>query len=138
MTDHTKTDISNELSDAQVSALLRNDIGMIADDGFVNAVAQRVHRRVRNRKIVLGMSAFAGGLIGFAPLKQLGTEIAKRIESFSVDWQSVATLSFDWSSLTSFTLDWQSVASLPVQIQWLIAGVGIALLTPVITKLLDN
>ena len=138
MTDHTKTDIFNELSDAQVSALLRNDIGMIADDGFVNAVTQRVHRRVRNRKIVLGMSAFVGGLIGFVPLKQLGTDIAKRIETFSVDWQSVATLSFDWSSLTSFTLDWQSVASLPVQIQWLIAGVGIALLTPVITKLLDS
>ncbi len=138
MTDHTKTDFSNELSDAQVSALLRNDIGMIADDGFVNAVTQRVHRRVRNRKIVLGMSAFAGGLIGFVPLKQLGTEIAKRIETFSVDWQSVATLSFDWSSLTSFTLDWQSVANLPVHFQWLIAGMVIALLTPVITKLLDS
>ncbi|MCZ6826462.1 MAG: hypothetical protein O7D88_03040 [Gammaproteobacteria bacterium] len=138
MTNHSKTDFSNELSDAQVSAMLMKDLAMIADDGFVNAVTQRVHRRVRNRKIVLGMSAFVGGLIGFGPLKQLGTEIAKRIETFSVDWQSVATLSFDWSSLTSFTLDWQSVASLPVQTQWLIAGVGIALLTPVITKLLDN
>ncbi len=118
--------------------MLTNDLAMIADDGFVDAVAQRVHRRVRNRKLVLGLSAFLGGLIGFAPLKQLGTEIAIRIETFSVDWQSVATLSFDWSSLKSLSFDWQSVASWPAQIQWLIAGIVIALLTPAIARLLDG
>ncbi len=117
--------------------MLINDIATIADDGFVDAVAQRVHRRVRNRKLVLGVSAFVGGLIGFVPLKQLGTEIAKRIETFSVDWQSVATLSFDWSSLTSFSLDWQSVASWPVQTQWMLAGIAIAVLAPVMARMLD-
>ena len=138
MTNHSKTDLSNEPSDAQVSAMLMNDLAMISDDGFVDAVAQRVHRRVRNRKLVLGLSAFLGGLIGFRPLKQLGTEIAIRIETFSVDWQSVATLSFDWSSLASFTFDWQSVASWPAQTQWMIAGIVIALLTPAIARLLDS
>ena len=63
MTNHSKTDFSNELSDAQVSAMLMNDLAMIADDGFVDAVAQRIHRRVRNRKLVLGLSAFVGGLL---------------------------------------------------------------------------
>lgn len=138
MTNHSKTDIANELSDAKVGAILKNDIAMIADDGFVNAVVERVGRRVRNRKIVLGLSAFAGGLIGFAPLKQLGTEIAKGIETFAVDWQSVATFSFDWSSLNSLSFDWQSVAGWPVQVQWLIVGIAVAVLTPFMARLLDS
>jgi len=138
MTHHSKTDFSNEPSDAQVGAMFKNDIAMIADDGFVDAVVERVRRRVRNRKIVLGLSAFAGGLIGFVPLKQLGTEIAKRIETFAVDWQSVATFSFDWSSLNSLSFDWQSVAGWPVQIQWLIIGIAVAVLTPFMARLLDG
>ena len=135
--DHSKTNSSNELSDARVGVMFKNDFAMIADDGFVNAVSQRIHRRVRTRKIVLGLSAFAGGLIGFVPLKQLGTEIAKGIETFAVDWQSVATLSFDWSSLHSLSFDWQSVAGWPVQIQWLIAGIAVAVLLPLMARLLD-
>ncbi|MCH7509856.1 MAG: hypothetical protein IIB68_08440 [Proteobacteria bacterium] len=138
MTNHSKKDSSNELSDAQVSAMFKNDIAMITDDGFVDAVVERVGRRIRNRKIVLGLSAFAGGLIGFVPLKQLGTEIAKRIETFTVDWQSVATFSFDWSSLNSLSFDWQSVAGWPVQIQWLIVGIAVAVLTPFMVRLLDG
>ena len=98
--------------------MFKNDIAMIADDGFVDAVVERVGRRIRNRKIVLGLSAFAGGLIGFVPLKQLGTEIAKGIETFAVDWQSVA----GW----------------PVQIQWLIVGIAVAVLTPFMVRLLDG
>lgn len=135
---HSKTDFANELSDAKVGAIFKNDIAMIADDGFVDAVVERVRRRVRTRKIVLGLSAFAGGLIGFVPLKQLGTEIAKRIETFTVDWQSVATFSFDWSNLNSLSFDWQSVASWPVQVQWLIVGIAVAVLTPFMVRLLDS
>lgn len=136
MTNHSKTDSSNELSDAQVSALFKSDIAMIADDGFVESVARRVAHRIRTRKIVLGLSAFAGGLIGFVPLKQLGTVIANSIETFAVDWQSVATLSFDWSSLNSLSFDWQSVAGWPVQ--WLIIGIAVAVLTPFMVRLLDS
>ena len=47
--------------------MFKNAIAMITDDGFVDAVVERVGRRIRNRKIVLGLSAFAGGLIGFVP-----------------------------------------------------------------------
>ena len=118
--------------------MFKNDIAMITDDGFVDAVVERVGRRIRNRKIVLGLSEFAGGLIGFVPLKQLGTEIAKRIETFTVDWQSVATFSFDWSSLNSLSFDWQSVAGWPVQVQWLIVGIAVAVLTPFMVRLLDG
>lgn len=138
MTNHSKTDFTDELSDAQVGAIFKNDIAMIADDGFIDAVVKRVRRRVRTRKIVLGLSAFVGGLIGFVPLKQLGTEIAKRIETFAVDWQSVATFSFDWSSLNSLSFDWQSVAGWPVQIQWLIVGIAVAVLMPFMVRLLDR
>ena len=137
MTNHSKTD-SSELSDAQVGAMFKSDIATIADDGFVDVVAQRVARRVRTRKLVLGFSAFAGGLIGFMPLKQLGIEIAKRIETFTVDWQSVATFSFDWSSLKTPDFDWQSIVNWPVEIQWLIAGIAIAVLLPLMTRLLEN
>ena len=118
--------------------MFKNDIAMIADDGFVEIVAQRVARRVRTRKIVLGLSAFAGGLVGFMPLKQFGTYIAKSIETFAVDWQSVATFSFDWSSLKSPDFDWQSIVNWPVEIQWLIAGIAIAVLMPLMTRLLDS
>ncbi len=138
MTNHSKTDSLNELSDAQVSAMFKNDIAIISDDGFVDDVVKRVQHRVLTRKIVLGLSAFAGGLIGFVPLKQLGTQIAKSIETFAVDWQSVATLSFDWSSLNSLSFDWQSVAGWPVQVQWLIAGIAVAVLTPFMVRLLDG
>ncbi len=118
--------------------MFKSNMAMISDDGFVDAVVKRVNRRVRNRKIVLGLSAFVGGLIGFMPLKQLGTVIAKSIETFTVDWQSVATLSLDWSSLNSLSFDWQSVASWPVQIQWLIVGIAVAVLTPFMVRLLDS
>jgi len=118
--------------------MLKSDIAMIADDGFVQAVATRVKHRVRYRRIIIGSSAFAGGLIGFMPLKQLGMEIARRIDAFTVDWQSVATLSFDWSNLGSLNFDWQSIANLPAQTQWLIIGAAMALLTPVVTRLLDR
>ena len=138
MTNHFKKDSSIGLSDAQVGAMLKNDFATIADDGFIDAVVKRVKRRVRTRKIVLGLSAFAGGLIGFMPLKQLGTVIAKSIETFTVDWQSVATFSFDWSSLNSLSFDWQSVAGWPVQIQWLIIGIAVAVLMPFIVRLLDS
>lgn len=111
---------------------------MISDDGFVDIVVEHVKRRVRTRKVVLGLSAFVGGLIGFVPLKQLGTEIAKRIETFAIDWQSVATFSFDWSSLNSLSFDWQSVASWPAQTQWLVAGIAVVVLMPFMARLLDR
>ena len=138
MTDHTTENSSRELDDTRVSAMFKNDFTMIADDGFVDAVAKRVRRRVWSRKIVLGCFSVVGGAIGFVPMRQIGTEIAQRIATFSVDWQSLATLSFDWSSLGAFSFDWQSAASWPDPIQWLVAGIVIAVLTPVMIRLLDS
>ncbi len=138
MTDHTTENPSRELADARVRAMFKNHFTVIADDGFVDAVAKRVRRRVWSRKIVLGCFAVVGGAIGFVPMRQIGTEIAQRIATFSVDWQSLATLSFDWSSLGAISFDWQSAASWPAQIQWLIVGIAVAVLTPLIIGLLDS
>ena len=80
------TEQKDRREDEQFTAMFRDLVPSIADDGFTDDVVRRIHRPLWMRRVVLCLAVVIGGTLGIGPLWELAVGLGNGLMISATRW----------------------------------------------------